>query len=220
VHLARTQLQSAADAAARAGAASLADHPGDVAAASAAATAVAAMNDADRPPVALQASEVEVGNWDDQTNPHFAGWPNSVDAVRVIAHRDQTRGNAVSLSFARVLGRDTWGRVASSIARIDPQASPYGIVGIDRMSFASIGAAAQIDGRVVEQRRRECRITARAPGEGERRRPFICRHCATRAARPYYRIHGPTLPAAGLPVGAIAVVERQRTHRFPTDRPG
>ena len=149
VQLARTQLQTAADAAARAGAASLLERPGDAASAVAAATSAAAFNAADGKPVALSASDVQVGNYDESASLTFVAGRLPLNAVRTVARRDRASGNPVPLSFAKTIGMDAYDVSAAAVARSDSPASGYGIAGTDRVSFASIGVLAQMDGRVV-----------------------------------------------------------------------
>src|SRR5262245_36102543 len=64
VQLVKTELQRSADAAARAGAASV---PGDFTAARAAAIQFATLNKADGAPVVLQTSDIEFGKWNATT---------------------------------------------------------------------------------------------------------------------------------------------------------
>lgn len=104
VQLAKTQLQGAADAAARAGASALAQSPAD---AVAQAQWTASKNVVDGIPLSLTAADVEIGTWDtarlsftkllgvDQ----YRG-----NAVRVVANRTASRSSAIPLSFVGVFG--------------------------------------------------------------------------------------------------------------------
>jgi hypothetical protein len=85
VHLVRTQLQAAADAAARAGAAALIDHPNDAAAA----VAAVGLNAAEGAPVVLLAADVQVGNHGE------AAAPVDGDPPRVPGRRHRVHGPAV-----------------------------------------------------------------------------------------------------------------------------
>src|SRR4051794_233722 len=105
VQLTKTELQRAADAAARYAATGLANDP---AAARANAIAAAKDNLADGKPVVLLNSDIEMGRWDPIARKFTVLGGSSEDfanAVRVTAVRSAARGNAVPLTFARVLGQ-------------------------------------------------------------------------------------------------------------------
>ena len=109
VQLAKTELQRAADAAARAGASAL---PNGFASAQSAAMSIAAQNLADGSPVILDANyDFQVGHWDENTKAFiplvgpFQG--SNVRAVKITARRIADRGNAIPRLFAKVLGCDT-----------------------------------------------------------------------------------------------------------------
>lgn len=155
VHLARTELQRTADAAARAGAGAMFGTPAhpvtsaDPASAAAAAGQVASLNPADGRAVSLAAGDVEVGNWDDTLSPRFATGRSPTNAVRVTSRLQRDRGSAVALGFTRMLGFETWDVSAAAVARVDPPTSPYGLVGIDRIRFASLGVLAEVNGDLM-----------------------------------------------------------------------
>jgi hypothetical protein len=131
VQLVKSELQAAADAAARAGAAGI-----DSGNAVADAIWCAAQNHADGSPVTLATtgSDVQVGHWDEAAGQFIdGGYPR--DAVRVIAVRSAERGNAVQLAFASLLGRKSMDLSVKSVAR-KISAQPTGIVGIDSISMS------------------------------------------------------------------------------------
>src|SRR4051812_49390874 len=98
VQVATTELQSAADAAARAGAL-----PGGPAAAVNPARWVAKQNPADGYAVDLGNSEdVQIGYWDTQAGTFtrlFGSEQNRANAVKTVARRDASRNNSAPLSF-------------------------------------------------------------------------------------------------------------------------
>jgi hypothetical protein len=131
VQLAKTELQRAADAAARAGAAAL---PGGMASAQAAAISVAAANKVDGTGLVLDSIyDFQVGNWNDTTRtftPLVGPYQNqSVRAVKIMAKRTAARENAVPCLFGKMFGRGLCDIHASAIAVYSPR--NYGIVGLD-----------------------------------------------------------------------------------------
>jgi Flp pilus assembly protein TadG len=118
VQLAKTQLRSAADGAARAGAAGLAT---SVTQAKTDAAAVAAANTCDGVAVALDERLEIVYNGAAQ---------NSADAVRITARRIAARNTAIPLVFARLVGVDTCDITAVAIAQSTPGGSPASFVGL------------------------------------------------------------------------------------------
>ena len=104
--LVKTELRRTADASARAAAAYIYT---DLNQATAAAQDVASRNSADGSPVSLVASQdIQYGYWDVNTKTFsLTSSSSAINAVRVIARRTQSRGNAVPMMFARVLGRNT-----------------------------------------------------------------------------------------------------------------
>ena len=149
VQLAKVQVQRAADAAARAGAVQL-GQGGDpalaAAAAVAAATATAAANPSDDHPLVLAPADVLVGNWDPSQTPAFAPARLPLNACRVALARDGVANPAVPLTLAAVVGANACDVHASATAHVDPPPSPYGLVGIDRVSFGSLGVLATVTG--------------------------------------------------------------------------
>jgi Flp pilus assembly protein TadG len=117
VQLAKTELQGAADAAARYGAAGIDDGT-----AISKALVAAADNLVDGSPLVLNNNiannprDVEVGNWDNTLDPKFSTTRTPNNAVRVTARRTASRGTAIPLLFARVLGANTCDVTATSVA--------------------------------------------------------------------------------------------------------
>ena len=140
VQLVKSELRTAADAAARAAGVALAGGP---ASARQAAVDVAAANTADGTRVALDpATDVELGTWD-RTNRTFTrltgAGTGAADAVRVTARRTAATGNAVRLFFAGLVGRATCDARATAVAVVG-NVLPSGVVGIDevRMSGSAL----------------------------------------------------------------------------------
>jgi Flp pilus assembly protein TadG len=130
VQLVKMQLQSAADSAARYAASGLGNG-------TAVSRAIDAGNDnaADGAEVTLTAADVETGYWS-YTDRTFTPGAAPANAVRVTARRTAARGNAVPLTFARVVGQPTCDVQASAIAMyIGDTDSPAGFVGIDEFQF-------------------------------------------------------------------------------------
>jgi len=127
VQLCKTELRRAADAAARAGAAGLATSP---AAAQALALQYASLNMADGIPVALDITQgdIQLGSWvTDPTGkvaPHFQVLTGNAtlnaNAVCVTAHRAASRGTALPLLFAQLLGSYSCDVTGVSIAQYIP----------------------------------------------------------------------------------------------------
>jgi hypothetical protein len=124
---AKTELQRAADAAARYAATGLPDHS----AVSKAITS-ASENNVDGTPLILLDGDVTMGTW---ANGVFTAGGASPNAVRVVAKRSSARGNAVPLLFAQILGMGGGEVSATSIAAYNPSL-PYGIVGLDFVSLS------------------------------------------------------------------------------------
>jgi Flp pilus assembly protein TadG len=118
--LARTELQQAADAAARHAATGLKNVLRGRSAAFDNAAAAAAQNYADGTPILLDTSQdVELGIWDAQQRTFTR--TNSVpqaNAVRVTARRTAARNNAVGLVFSRLAGKNSVDVSASAIATL------------------------------------------------------------------------------------------------------
>ncbi len=116
--LAQTQLQTAADAAARQGVLALHSTSNGQSAVPATAAAAAARNLCDGTPVVLNtAADVDLGYWADATRTFAVVTdPSVANAVRVTARRTAASGTAVPLVFAKILGRPTCDLQAQSIA--------------------------------------------------------------------------------------------------------
>jgi len=118
VQLAKTELRSAADAAARSGVAGLAT---GVTQAKTDAAAVAAANNCDGSPVVIdQTLDIEFGTWNDATRTFTlltGGAQSSANSVRISARRIAARNTAIPLVFARVVGRNTCDINAVAIAK-------------------------------------------------------------------------------------------------------
>jgi len=117
VQLVKTELRSAADAAARHAVAGLSTSVGT---ANARAVAAAGENKADGGPVVLvTAQDVEFGTWDPATRAFevlTGSAQSSATAVRVTARRTSARGTAIPTLFGALLGRRTVDVTAVSIA--------------------------------------------------------------------------------------------------------
>jgi len=118
VQLAKTELRSAADAAARAGVAGLAT---SVTQARNDAVATAAANNCDGSSVVIDSTfDIDFGNWDSATRTFTVlsgAAQNNANSVRVTAHRIAARGTAIPLVFARLVGRNTCDINAVAIAK-------------------------------------------------------------------------------------------------------
>lgn len=129
VQLAKTELQRAADAAARYGASGI--DQGSTTVASRAITA-AADNTADGQSIVLQNADVQVGMWN-STSKTFTSGGTPNNAVRVTVRRTASRGNAIPLLFAKVLGLTSCDVTATSIALASSSGGPAtGFVGLSR----------------------------------------------------------------------------------------
>lgn len=130
VELVKTELQCAADAAARYAATGLGS---GIITTQNYAVASGAENKADGTPVVIDpANDVEFGNWDAPTKTFtvLTGAARSnANSVRVTARRTTARGNAIPLVFARVIGLSSCDLTASCTAISNPQTGA-GFVGI------------------------------------------------------------------------------------------
>lgn len=107
VQLAKTELQRACDAAARAGASGL---PYGAAEVYKRVRDIASKNTADGSPVDIvPATDIEFWSWDLKTKKgtKLSGYSTSANAIRVMAQRTQSRGNAIPLLFGRVLNMNS-----------------------------------------------------------------------------------------------------------------
>jgi hypothetical protein len=130
--LVKSELQAAADAAARYAATGVADGT-----AVAKAQAVAAENFADNRSITALSSDVELGRWDTASGSFVAnGTPT--DAVRVTLRRTQARGTAVPLVFGSLVGRGSVDVVARSVAMAagSGPAVPYDVIGLDSVNMS------------------------------------------------------------------------------------
>jgi Flp pilus assembly protein TadG len=116
VQLVKSQLQSAADAAALAGASSLGRGDSSSTAATTA-KAAAADNKADGSAVSVAASDVTLGRWDESAHVFTAGAAPS-NAVMVATARTAATSNPVALSFASIVGQKTCDAHASAVAYV------------------------------------------------------------------------------------------------------
>jgi hypothetical protein len=134
VRVVKVELQTAADAAARAGAAGL--HNGT---AYTAAVDVAALNRADNQPVVLRTGgaepDVVLGHWDEPSRQFVAGG-TPVDAIQVTARRTAARDDAVPLTFGPLLGLHTSDVRATAVA-VKKAGSPLGFVGIGNLAVGN-----------------------------------------------------------------------------------
>jgi hypothetical protein len=131
VQLAKTQLTAAADAAARAGCASLAKSPAEAAAA---AKDCAKKNIVDGTPLELKDADIQIGIWDETSHTFtqlFGGDQFHGNAVRVLAYRDASRSSAIPLSFGDIFGDDHTNLRAESIAEM------VGLVNVDQQVAAT-----------------------------------------------------------------------------------
>jgi Flp pilus assembly protein TadG len=135
VQLAKSELQTAADAAVRAAATGLAT---SVSQSRADAAAIALANLCDGVPVTLDTSaDVEFGTWNTQTKTFTAlggAAQDNATAVRITANRLAARNTAIPLTFARVVGRNTCDVRASAIATMT-KGSIGGFVGLNGVSI-------------------------------------------------------------------------------------
>jgi hypothetical protein len=131
VVMVKTELRSAAAAAARAGGLKLRY---GTSSAQNAAIAVAAVNNADGTAVSLSTSDIDVGFWDGST---FTKNLAPINAIRVQANRTAQNNNAVSLSLARVVGISTCDVHTYAIAADKP-------TGLDGLSSLTITNGNQV----------------------------------------------------------------------------
>lgn len=122
VQLAKTELQRAADAAARYSVTGLSDNTYQTKAQTA-----ASANDCLGSAIALQGTDIERGTWADNV---FTAGGTSPNAIRITARRVASRETAVPLLFAQVLGITGCDVRAVSIAKRDPGLIS-GFIGLD-----------------------------------------------------------------------------------------
>ena len=138
VYVARAELQLAADAAARYGAAGMAT---GVTTAIDNAVNAAADNTADGSAVAIdRGADVELGNWDSTTKTFTAlsgSARDNANAIRVTARRTSARGNAVPLTWASVIGTRTCDVTVTAIARKAAPAPGGGFMGLTQLEVGN-----------------------------------------------------------------------------------
>jgi Flp pilus assembly protein TadG len=149
VEMAKTEIQRAADAAARAAAYQLSGGASQESAALTAASVIAAYNTSDNIPLVVTSSDVVFGNWDSTQTPNFSSSRNPINAVTVTVNRDGVENPAVPLMFTSMLGISSCCVRSSATASVEPPMSSYGIVGINSASFAAVGVVAKIKGNLV-----------------------------------------------------------------------
>jgi Flp pilus assembly protein TadG len=149
VYAVKNDLQTVADAAARAAAQVLAT--GGPAAARKAAADVAALNKIDGKPVTINASTaVQIMNWnpDTRSGTVLTGAAEATgNAVRVTLARTKAGGDAVSLTFGRVIGLSTCDVNASTTACAPGNSSTYAIIGINALNVTGNGEIDSYDSR-------------------------------------------------------------------------
>lgn len=118
VQLVKTELQSAADASARAGAGGLAVGPDE---AVRRAKYIALQNKADGAAVDLTKEKIELGWWDtDAAQFTVLADTRKANAVRVVARRAADKGDAVPLSFAKIFGKNSKDVGGAAVAMLVP----------------------------------------------------------------------------------------------------
>jgi Flp pilus assembly protein TadG len=125
VQLAKTELQRAADAAARYAVTGISDGM-----AVSRAIAAAAENRADGSPVAVTPEDVQIGHWYEHATPKFDTTRAPRNAVRLTVARTATRKNAVPLVFGSVVGLPTCDVRVAVVAKIGPRV-PMGFIGLE-----------------------------------------------------------------------------------------
>jgi Flp pilus assembly protein TadG len=137
VQLAKTALQAAADAAARAGAAEL-SAGGTDAQVVAEAVAYAAANTVDGSPVVLSTtaspSDILIGNWDSTQTPKFSTTRTPKNAVNVSAARTAARGTAIPLVFGQIFGQ-RWCDIHVQVIATS-QTTNTGVVGMGSVTMS------------------------------------------------------------------------------------
>lgn len=136
VQVARAELQTAADAAARYAVAGMKNEIGGVSAALAHARIAANENPVDGQIVNIEPGDVEIGVWtaNSRTFTPISNVTNA-NAVRVTLHRNAARNNAVPLTFARLLGRNQHDIAAQAVAVINYSAAANAGAGGGRFDY-------------------------------------------------------------------------------------
>jgi len=164
VQLAKGELQQIAEASARAAVVGLGT---SVSQARADAKAVAFANTVDGSPLVLTDADIELGTWNEQ-NRTFTVLSGAAEAtanaVRVTARRAGSRGTAVPLLFAKVVGKTTQDVSSSAIVMAAPDdENAVGFVGLDGVvmsgnastnSYESAEEPSQVKKETKRKRRR------------------------------------------------------------------
>jgi Flp pilus assembly protein TadG len=132
VQVTKTQLRTAADAAARWGAIGLQTSQ-DVASSNA--ISAAAGHKVDNSAMVLLPADVVVGTW--TAGSGFSAGGISPNAVRVKAYRTHARSTAVPLLFAQIVGFNTCDVTTTSIALYTPGNPGYGVIGLNSFKMSS-----------------------------------------------------------------------------------
>lgn len=134
VQLAKTELRRAVDAAVRYGSTGLSVSP---ATARARAKAAAADNAVDGVALSLSDADIQLGTWNSSTKTFTAlsgsGEANAT-AIRILAGRSASKGNAIQLSFGRVIGISSCNISASGVAEYST-GETQGVVGLNGITF-------------------------------------------------------------------------------------
>ena len=133
VQLVKTELQQAAESAARA---AVSQFGSGIATVQNTAVIWAGRNTADMTSVVIDpVNDVDFGTWTPATRSFTVltgAARTSANAVRVWAHRTVAKGNAVRLTFGAVIGQSTCDVNASAVVYV---ARNYGIIGLDSLDF-------------------------------------------------------------------------------------
>ena len=143
VQLAKSQLQSGATAAARAGVANIS---GGVSAAQSAAGAMAGNNLCDGNAIMLDVNtDIDFLAWNDSNGTFTVlkgGSRSGANAMRVTARRTAARGNLIHLALARAIGLNDFDVTATAIAKISPV---FPFAGLDSITFSGQGNTDSFD---------------------------------------------------------------------------
>lgn len=129
VQCAKTELQNAADAAARYAATGLSNGT-----TLAKAQSAASENKVDGSALAIQAGDVQTGTWNSTTRV-FTATASNPNAVRITAVRSAARGNALPLLFGRVVGASQVNLTATAIALMNASSPSPGVVGLSGVTL-------------------------------------------------------------------------------------
>lgn len=142
---AKTELLTAADAAARTAVYDLSNNKSSATAISDA-IATAHLKLVDGTAMVLQNSDVVIGTWSNSSG--FSSGGTSPNAAQVMAYRAAARGTAIPLLFGQIVGVNTCDLKATSIAMYTPAKAGWGFVGLasinstGTVTFDSYNAAA------------------------------------------------------------------------------